>query len=273
MKEWPEKSHCLIKEKHLQTCMVFAEMHVGDSPNIWKKVLCSDETKIEIFGHQAKRYVWRKPTNTHHPENTIPTWKHGVGSIMLWGCFSSAGTLKLVRIGGMMDEVKYRDILEGNLFQSFRDLRLGRRFPFQQDNGTKHTAKATLEWFKGKHLNVLEWPNQSPNLNSIENLWYDSKIAVHQQSPSNLKEPEQFCLEEWAKIPVSRCANIIETYPMRLAGVIAAKGGSTKFSFCLISCLFHDKIIFCIFIVVGILCKSNDTKIYFNSRLYFRKPL
>lgn len=21
-----------------------------------------------------------------------------------------------------------------------------------------HTAKATLEWFKGKHVNVLEWP-------------------------------------------------------------------------------------------------------------------
>ena len=27
----------------------------------------------------------------------------------------------------------------------------------------KHTAKATLEWFKGKHLHVLEWPSQSPD--------------------------------------------------------------------------------------------------------------
>ncbi|MGH0118219.1 UNVERIFIED_CONTAM: hypothetical protein FKN15_050814 [Acipenser sinensis] len=70
---------------------------------------------------------------------------------MLWGCFSSAGTGKLVRIEGMMDGAKYREILEGNLFQSSRDLRLGRRFTFQQDNDPKHTAKATLEWFKGKH--------------------------------------------------------------------------------------------------------------------------
>ena len=71
---------------------------------------------------------------------------------MLWGCFSSAGTGKLVRIEGMMDGGKYREILEGNLFQSSRDLRLGWRFTFQQDNDPKHTAKATLEWFKGEHL-------------------------------------------------------------------------------------------------------------------------
>jgi hypothetical protein len=38
---------------------------------------------------------------------------------------------------------------------SSRDLRLGRRFTFQQDNDPKHTTKATLEWFKGKLLNVL----------------------------------------------------------------------------------------------------------------------
>ena len=59
----------------------------------------------------------------------------------------------------MIDGAKYREILEGNLFQSSRDLRLGRRFAFQQDNDPKHIAKATLEWFKGKHLNILEWPN------------------------------------------------------------------------------------------------------------------
>ena len=44
-----------------------------------------------------------------------------------------------------------------------------------------------------------------------------------------MKELEQFGLEEWAKIPVAICAKLIETYPNRLAAVIATNGGSTKY--------------------------------------------
>ena len=41
------------------------------------KIFWSDETKIELFGLNAKRHVWRKP-------GTIPTAKIG-GDSMLWG--------------------------------------------------------------------------------------------------------------------------------------------------------------------------------------------
>jgi hypothetical protein len=54
-----KKSHC-FKKKNKQTRLVFAKRHVGDSPNIWKTILWSDETKMELFGHQGKLYVWRK---------------------------------------------------------------------------------------------------------------------------------------------------------------------------------------------------------------------
>ena len=72
------------------------------------KTLWSDETKIELFGLNAKRRIWRKP-------GTIPTVKHGGGSFMLWGCFPAAGTGKLVKIKEKMNGSKYKEILDENI--------------------------------------------------------------------------------------------------------------------------------------------------------------
>jgi hypothetical protein len=98
------------------------------------KILWSDETKIELFDLNAKRHVWRKP-------GTIHTVKHGGGSIMLWGCFSAAGTGSQVRIEAKMNRAKLGEILNESLLQSAQELRLRRRFTFQQDNDPKHTAR------------------------------------------------------------------------------------------------------------------------------------
>ena len=103
------------------------------------------------------------------------------------------------------------------------------RFTFQQDNDPKHTAKTMQESIQDKSLNVLEWPSQSSDLNPIEHLWRDLKIAVQRRSPSNLTELERICRKEWEKLPKYRCVNLVVTYPRRLEAVIAAKGALTKY--------------------------------------------
>ncbi len=108
-----------------------------------------------------------------------------------------------------MNGAKYSDILDENLLQNAQDLRLGRRFTFQQDNDPKHTAKITKEWLHNNSVTVLEWPSQSPDLNPIEHLWRDLKMAVHQRLPSNLTELERIRKEEWQRIPKSRCEKLV----------------------------------------------------------------
>ncbi len=80
----------------------------NDSEENWVKVLWSDEIKIQIFGINSTRHVWRRRNAAYDPKNTIPTIKHGGGNIMLWGCFSAKGTGQLHRIKGTMDRAMYR---------------------------------------------------------------------------------------------------------------------------------------------------------------------
>jgi len=88
---------------------------------------------------------------------------------MLWGCFSTKGIGKLIRVEGRMNGAMYREILSQNLLPSVRALKIKCGWIFQHDSDPKHTAWAMKEWLRKKHFKVLEWPSQSPDLNPIEN--------------------------------------------------------------------------------------------------------
>ena len=77
----------LLSKRHMKAHLEFAKRYLKDS------------------GLNAKPHIWRKP-------GTIPTVKHGGGSIMLWDVFLAAGTGRQVGIKGKMNREKYRQILE-----------------------------------------------------------------------------------------------------------------------------------------------------------------
>ena len=81
----------------------------------------------------------------------------------------------------------------------------------------RHGGGNMQEWLRDKSLNILEWPSQSPDLNPIEHLWRELKIAVQQRSQSNLTELERICRGEWEKPPKYRCAKLVASYPRRLS--------------------------------------------------------
>ena len=105
----------------------------------WNHVLWSDETKINLFGSDGVKRVWRQPGKEYKDKCVLPTVKHGGGSVMVWGCMSAAGTGELQFIEGTMNANMYCDILKHSMIPSLR--RLGRRAVFQHYNDPKHTSK------------------------------------------------------------------------------------------------------------------------------------
>ena len=62
------------------------------------------------------------------------------------------------------------------------------RTTFQQDSASFYKAKASMEWFLTKNVNLLKWPENNPGLNPIENLWTLIKQNVSGLNPRNLEE-------------------------------------------------------------------------------------
>ena len=82
----------LLRKCHKVSRLQYAKQHRDKPHNFWNKVIWSDETKIELFGHNHKHYVWRGVNKAYDERNTIPTVKHRGGSLMFWRCVSSKGT-------------------------------------------------------------------------------------------------------------------------------------------------------------------------------------
>ena len=145
-------------------------------------------------------YVWQKPKATHHQTNTILTVKQGGGRVMLWGCFSSKGTGELEGVkGGWMGP------------NTRRFWRLEIHLPAGQWAKAQSQRYHEVAWEEQGGCTVVA--RSKPDLNLIENLWKDFKVAVHRRTPTNLSQLKQLCKEAWGKISECTCANLVQSYP------------------------------------------------------------
>ena len=218
----------LLTDRHRRVRLEWAKEREHWSVSDWQLVIWSDESKFNLIGNDGRVFVRRRTGEELLPECIQPMVKFGGGNVMVWGCISCNGVGPLVKVEGRMNSKDYIRILSGKLLPYIRSL--GSNFVFMDDNAPCHRAHAVTRWMSAKNVKKMEiWPPQSPDLNPIEQVWdlVGSKLDSHK--PKNLAELEKNIMEEWSKIPPTYIHTLISSMPRRVAAVIAAKGGHTKY--------------------------------------------
>lgn len=72
----------------------------------------------------------------------------------------------------------------------------------------------------------MEWSAQSPDLNSIENLWsiVKRRLGQYDSAPTNMTNLWERVQDEWNRVPKEVIENLVESMPYRVNQVINNKG-------------------------------------------------
>ena len=232
MKAVVKKKRPLLTKRHRRERLDFALSHQNWTMDDWKKVVWSDETKINRLGSDGRSWVWKKAGEGLSDRLVEGTRKFGGGSLMMWGCMMWEGVGFACKIDGRMDGDLYIKILDEELQESIQFYGKSKDdIIFQQDNDPKHTCKKASKWFEDHQYQVMQWPAQSPDLNPIEHLWshLKKKLTDYDTPPKGILELWERVQEEWEGIGPEVCQNLIESIPRHVEAVIKAKGGYTKY--------------------------------------------
>lgn len=223
----------LLSKKNIKSRLSWAKAHVDWTIADWKRVVWSDETKIDRFGSDGQRYAWKRESEPLQPRHVNQTVKHGGGNLKLWSCITYEGVGWLVRIDENLTKEIYKTILEDDLQKTIEEYGINpAKMIFQHDNDPKHTSKLVGEYLSKQPYDVMDWPAQSPDLNPIENMWSTLKrnlFSQYDRPPNGMLELWERATAVWYKITKQECQNVINSMPDRCKAVIKAKGMWTKY--------------------------------------------
>nr|KAF6310699.1 hypothetical protein mMyoMyo1_008757 [Myotis myotis] len=193
----------------------------------------SDESCFQLHHADGRVRIWRKQHERMCSTCMSTTLQAGGGSVMVWGMFSWPDLGPLICVEQHLNSTTYLSIIADQVYPIMLMVYLNGDGFFQQENAPCHGACIVQEWFQEHEgdFTLLRWPPESPDLNPVEHLWDEIKRAIRQlvPQPSNLTELDSAIHQAWCQIPRINFQHLVESVPRRIAAVLKAKSGPTKY--------------------------------------------
>jgi hypothetical protein len=92
-----------------------------------------------------------------------------------------------------------------------------------------HKARSIQKWFVEIGVEELDWPAQSPDLNSIKHIWdeLERQLRARPNHPTSVLILTSALVAEWKRVSAAMFQYLLESLPRRVEAVVAAKGGPT----------------------------------------------
>jgi hypothetical protein len=120
LKSGAKRKRPMLTKRHIAARLEWAKAHEGWTLEDWKRVIWSDETKVNRIGSDGRKWIWKRPGEKLSKRLVQETVKHGGGRIMFWSCMSWEGIGYGTKIDGTMDADLYVKILDDELQESLR---------------------------------------------------------------------------------------------------------------------------------------------------------
>ena len=192
----------------------------------WRNVVAVDEHSCKCFTDIKGQWVEEGEKASYRETIKWPP------RVKVWAGSSYEGKTDLHFISSKMNSSDYEQLLREEASRDMERLYPNRvrKVKMQQDGDGCHTAAIVQKILKKAPYGVVDdFPAHSPDLNWQENVWEMLDERVAKRRPRTVEGLKRVMVEEWEAIPMSAIRKCVESMPRRLADVIAARGGHTKY--------------------------------------------
>ncbi len=135
-------------------------------------------------------------------------------------------------IDGTLNQSKYIQILDTYVLPFENKYHFGNNeFLHQHDGCGPHRAKKLSAFLDANGAEVLPWPAQSPDLNSIDNVWSTMKrrLRILQRYPTTRDEIFKHLCNIRDELPDKYFHNLVLSMGSRCTAIINVSGKSSKY--------------------------------------------